>query len=464
MKSAVTYGLSQPGSLVSQQIQYTCPSGNCTWETFMSLAICSGCNDLTNQLEEDAREEPKTYRLPNGLRSSSPFSGLMRAYGTGNKNNSVSFTSHDTLIWSMTMMNSTGIELESWHENYTAIECGLWYCVNSYNSAVKDGILTEFIQPAPSVRKSDSWQPFVKPENLKRVRPSDEFSKSINLFDISTLSQYDGDGFGYSFVGRTDLQLGEGFNLSQTAIYSFSKLLNNTFVLPDFGGEENMDGMSGNAFVLLSDGGSLDTDRSKNLNCSYAPTAMQNLYHSQNLEETFASLAQSMTNHIRQNSVNNTVVYGKEGKNVVLIRIQPRFLILPVILIFGGVVFLAMILYSTYKNQIPFWGTHTLPIVALGGRMGPIFEKDDMKASKMEQKAKRKFIQFPSREPDVVDSRSRSENREVMVASMSSRTSAMANPSDYIVSIVSLQSGNIADIVQRRSSDEALSLSLVSSN
>lgn len=322
---------------------------------------------------------------------------------------------------------------------------------------VKNGILTEFIEPAPSTRTSDSWQPFVEPDDWKRIRPSDELSKSINLFDISTLSQYDNHYSVYSYVGRTDLQLGEGFNLSQTAIYSFSKLLNNTFVLSENEESNTMDDKPGNAFVLLPPTlTKFNSDGSKNLNCTYAPAAMQNLYHSQNLEETFASLAQSMTNHIRQNSVNNTVSYGKEGKSVVLVQIQIRFLILPAILIFGGAVFLAMILYHTHKCQIPFWGTHALPVVALGGRMGPIFEEDNMKASKMEQKVKHKFIQFPYREFDRVDSISRSENREVM-ASMSSRTSVMQNPSNDIVSIVSSQSGT-SPILQSRSSDDALSL------
>ena len=48
-------------------------------------------------------------------------------------------------------------------------------------------------------------------------------------------------------------------------------------------------------------------------NLTYHSTAMQSLYHSQDLEQTFASLAKSMTNHIRQNSDNKTVVYGYEG-------------------------------------------------------------------------------------------------------------------------------------------------------
>ena len=101
------------------------------------------------------------------------------------------------------------------------------------------------------------------------------------------------------------MRLSEGFNLSQAAIYSISNLMNTTFTLP---GKEGI-----NAWVLPSDG------------IVYEPTAMQRLYNSQDLEATFASLAKSMTNHIRRSSDDNTIVNGKEGKNMILILVRGWF-------------------------------------------------------------------------------------------------------------------------------------------
>jgi hypothetical protein len=54
-----------------------CPTGNCTWPLYQSLAICSTCNDLTSQLEGIPVELPEpgsnytypatNWTLSNGL-------------------------------------------------------------------------------------------------------------------------------------------------------------------------------------------------------------------------------------------------------------------------------------------------------------------------------------------------------------------------------------------------------------
>ena len=379
MKSAVYYGLSQPISVISQQSQRSCPSGNCTWNAFMSLAVCSACNDLTDQIEKKdlgvrdplivnldplnratMEEQVTEYRLPNGLKGDS--SVLMTAYGTSNETQSVSFSSYDTLIWSMTMMNFTQNEEPKASLKVSAIECGLCYCVNNYNSAVKGGNLTEAVEPAPSKRDSGSWQPLRGSSGWEgNATPSD----TLNYNVIS------------SSVQRTDLRLGEDFNLSQAAVYSINDLMNATFATS--GVSEGI-----NAYVLSS--GSM----------IYRPTVMQSLYDSQDLKGKFASLAQSMTNNIRQNDDNTTVASGKVGKYVVLIQVRGWFLALPVILVVGAAAFLAIVLYHTQNSKIAVWGTNVLPIAALGEKIRPVFNDNDMSASQMEKDAKRQLVQFPA--------------------------------------------------------------------
>lgn len=420
MKSAVFYGLSQPDSLISQQTQRSCPSGNCTWDIFTSLAVCSRCNDLTNKIEKKERrnfplteyldttnpaaiaQQVTEYRLPNGL--TGDRSVLMTAYGTGNETESISFSSYDTLIWSMTMMNFTLKEERMASVSVSAIECGLWYCVNSYKSVVKDGSLIETIESAPSKREPDSWRPFLGPTR------SGVFSSQPNTLNYDRIS---------SWARRTDLQLGEGFNLSQAAIYSISDLMYATFTSP-----VRQDGINACVLALNS--------------TTYKPTAMQMLYNSQNLEAKFASLAKSMTNNIRQNSDNNTVANGKEGKYMVLIRVRGWFLTLPVILIVGGAAFFAIVLHYTHKSKIAVWGTNALPIVALGGNMGPAFDDNDMRASKMEEFAKRRLVQFPTleqrRDFGRADTKSRHGDYE-MISPL--RTTVQQSSSTGAVSIVS---------------------------
>lgn len=422
MQSAVSDGLFQSDSWVSQQIQHSCPSGNCTWDTFTSLAICSGCNDLTNRIKKikgtiryfGQLHMYEYYRLPNHVPGGN-FDTPMVAYGTAKRHNTVSFTSFDTLIWSMTITNLSMKEQHTSSGNLSAIECGLWFCVNSYKSTVKNGKVTETIQPVSSQREVKSWQPFRKGEN----------DTGVAALSRGTLHRLRGTYNGsepFWTVRRTDLQLGAGFNVSQGAGLSIVNLLHDTFTIP---APMNAHKDLMNAVLSKSLGPS-------NGPINYDPPAMQSLYESKDLAATFATLAKSMTNNIRQNG--QTVISGKEGKYVVLIRVRGWFLILPIILIVAGAVFLTMILYYTRRSGIEFWGTNALPLVALGEKTRTVFDDENMKVSTMMKEAKRHLIQYPTFQtsPDLnrADTLRRVENHlENHETASSPRTSATQSSS-----------------------------------
>lgn len=302
------------------------------------------------------------YRLPNGLRGDSSI--LMTAFGTSNATESISFASHDTLIWSMTTMNLTKNDQSSSMyappAKVSAIECGLWYCVNDYTSAIKNGNLTEIVRPGPSKRNVDSWRPIKNSYGFDRlVAPP---PSTVN---------YDGTT---SSVLRTDLQLDEGFNISQAAVYSVSKLMNDTFAVPRRLGI--------NAYVLADD------------NMTYIPTAMQSLYSSHDLNATFASLAKSMTNNIRQNDDQGGIIMGQAGTFFLLIRVQFWFLALPLIVTVASAVFLAIVIYQTHTSDLEVWTTNALPVVAFGRSIGPVFDNENMRTKVLERKAKEKIVQL----------------------------------------------------------------------
>ena len=82
MKAAVLNGmfLADPNPLVS----FTCPTGNCTWPDFSTLAVCSSCVDMTQYMQQvcpatnDTTSSNSTscgWSLPNGasLNGSSAF-------------------------------------------------------------------------------------------------------------------------------------------------------------------------------------------------------------------------------------------------------------------------------------------------------------------------------------------------------------------------------------------------------
>jgi hypothetical protein len=50
LQSAIVSGLTRPADSVTQQLPFVCASGNCTWEPFESLAVCSVCHDVESTL------------------------------------------------------------------------------------------------------------------------------------------------------------------------------------------------------------------------------------------------------------------------------------------------------------------------------------------------------------------------------------------------------------------------------
>ena len=407
MTSAVLSGLWQSDTLVAQQTKHSCPSGNCTWDTFQSLAVCSACIDLTDRLSRNIVSYIPTcdgggsfnltvYRLPNGVGLTNLWKGKppvawMVGFGTANGSQSISFGSKDTLIWSMTMIRILEPEAKWPSSSVTAAECGLWYCVNSYDSEVKDGNLREVVSSAPSTRSHNSWQ---WSTHLWESYWND-FNLQENSKGPETLS------YGkFSIENVTDLQLGDGFNVSQEAVYGISNFMNTTFTRSpdddDLTGAENAmnNCFLGNSTSVLVQG--INTffghDDDHEIHTS---TAMPFLYHSQDLNATFATLAKSMTNSIRENSDENLVMTGKAGTLHVVYQVHWEYLILPIFLVFANAVFLVIVIYHTRKSGLAVLCTGAVPTVGLGGSIGPIFNEVRLR-SRMEEAAKLQQVRFIS--------------------------------------------------------------------
>lgn len=161
---AVLEGLSQSDSFITQQTQHSCSSGNCTQDTFTSVAVTMLRTRLKKEISPSyiqkifSQLKGVVYYLPN--RHTGDFTMHMIAFASRNRFMNVSFTSVQTLFWSMTMMNFTKHENQAKNDSISAIECDLWWCVNNYKSTINNGILTETVQPASSSRMDlNSWQP-----------------------------------------------------------------------------------------------------------------------------------------------------------------------------------------------------------------------------------------------------------------------------------------------------------------
>lgn len=359
LQAAILYGLTHSLDDTAKQVQFKCPSGNCTWDPFESLAVCSICNDVSADLTVEHATGPlllatihgyngfvsgdnvTTFKLPNGLFiDEMPFIDTdktvwMTSFGTGNRNETVSLKDFDTLIWAMSFLRPRNNDIDIWRDvTIEAIECGLYYCVNKYTPTVKSAIISELEEPVANAFKApDSWRPYTDAEILR----NNNWLDNLNFHPA------------LSGIQRSDLMLGANFNVSQTAVDSISSLLAQTFTR---GGYDDSDYGNITGF-----------SRSKD---DYEPPTMQPFISIPDLRTPFVSLARGMTNTIRADSDNTTIQTGRTAVMQTYYVIAWQWIALHVVVIVAGTVFMLITMYETRNNEIPVWTSSALAILARG--------------------------------------------------------------------------------------------------
>jgi hypothetical protein len=405
MQSAVLYGLSHPLNVTTQQLKFNCPSGNCTWPSYQSLAVCSRCTDLTSLLTRHAdlgaqywalaednsavgASNGTSYRLPNGLFLDNPDGWqwgarptdgavFMTTYGTGNASATNSMGDIDTLIWAAGIIK-TGPDVANvsaaWpHMPVSATECALYYCVNKYETHVRNGSLAESVAVvAGARRKADSWQMV-------------DFPASWNAYNETMLASIDFDAR-FSGARRSDLVLqvpdGERFNVSQNAVMSVSAYFKTAFqadlqVYNKTNGtvEGQINGWYMNSTTI-----------------QYRPSTIQPFWKSVNLDETFKTLATSMTNVLRADADagDSAQVLGQLGQMVTYYSVQWPWIALHCLVVLMAGVFLALTIRRC-GNSPPVWKSSTLAVMSRGDYVEYLLERP-MSLREMEKFAKEKKV------------------------------------------------------------------------
>lgn len=429
IQASILNALIQPYDAIIQQTAFTCPSGNCTWNPFQSLAICHTCNDLRDQLSFHSEpsylyndlhkriaysyltKNATSAQLPNGLyinnvngapynmpedyhppinRDTSEFI-YMTSFGTGNTSRTASFGNSDNLLWAMAFLKVHAPETDSsssqgWpNMSVDALECGLFYCVNEYSAAVRNGILDERETPVLNARRSaDSWSliDYTYP-NLQNIKIDNQ---SLNSLEFNS---------SLSALGRTDLMLGNGFNLSWAAITSLSSQFQTQFTAPK---SLNMSkhGISANAMDYTPINGFY-----KNLIMShdsadeFSPSIMQKLYNTSDLNDIFRRLARGMSNAIRAGADDAEVWTGTSAVMTTYYHIWWPWITLHAVVALGGISFLLCTIIGSTSSNIPIWKSSTLALLslavsdAIGNTLAGVDSLEDM-----EVKASQHFVQL----------------------------------------------------------------------
>lgn len=417
MQSAILYGLDQPMQNVIEQGSFNCPTGNCTWPAFESLAVCSRCADLTDSLQEIVtdgrlyinleadngaasitRDGGTAFRLANGLyidnqngwaygevndgASDDIFGAvMMTTFGTGNVSETVSMQDLDTLIWSASMIRVSADPTNTsavWPNlPRAATECAIFYCVNSYETAVINGTLRETSDRVANVtRLSDSWQ--VQGQNADLLNETMRDSLAFNSY--------------FSVLARSDLTLqspatGDKFNVSQAAVDSVSSHFQSAFAstLRTFNvtQDDTTPVVSGrlNGFYMNSS------------QVQYSPGVMQALFSSADLNATFASMATSMSNAVRTRTgtdEDTSSVDGSRGDLVTFYRIAWPWISLHCLVVVAGLVFLVVTVWENQARRgvaAPVWKSSSLAVMSRGAAVREVLEGAH-RVQHMEEKAR----------------------------------------------------------------------------
>lgn len=367
MQAAILSGLSSDIITIAQQVPVRCPSDHCQWKPYESLAVCSSCSDITKSLNNSTKiyttehgyalpfvffmdnNPPTAFKtgpistlaLPNGLYVDIGYSPAALTFGTNNRSKTISFMDKESLMWSTSMIKQVGSS-----DDYTATECALYYCVKEFRSHFVNGTLLETSRIVSLAQSPNSW------------RPLDESLPDPSPGTLDTYMEY----------RRNDLQFGKDYRLSQAAINGIGGQIGSVFSLPEA--------------ILNATGYYLDREQ-------FAPAAMQPLFESSNLSNTFEALAYSMTNVMRVNDDNRTTVEGTA--RVAVYHIRWVWICLPLGVVLGGCLFLILTISYQRSCGLAIWKTSSLAVLKCGAAIGSLLQ-DSKHIGDMEDKASKTRI------------------------------------------------------------------------
>lgn len=440
MQGAIINGLSSNDSQLSQQISALCSTGNCEWENYQSLGICSQCNDLTDVLKsreifgvpmatylpllnfDSATNDTMTeWYLPNGLRLNNlnafprndvsyPGTTVMTAQVSLDPDQTITFQDMSTLLMSVSLLKADQLPDNSssylkWANTaVSGTECGLYFCIQEHNTTMVNGTLHDesrsiSIQKQPGTFEWLSGEPEKQGWKTQNELFNDVFWSPRSDLQLTPAE----DSNSLNDISHT--------NITQDSIDSLIFYLNSTF---NGGGiaYRNRDGTDPRLSGLT---GMVVTTAPRTAGISqnpyvYAPPSLSTVWLASNISSRFANLAKSMSNSMRttssfptspdQNatSLPNTVS-SLEGFQVTTLAVRWEWLILPGLSVILGCIFLMLAVVQTRHYGVPLWKAHALASVLHGFERVPTTEPyDDSRLTQMERYAKGTMVSLVAKD------------------------------------------------------------------
>ena len=327
MKASVYDGVFAIGNNADRNIQHNCPTGNCTWPEFSSLAVCSKCENITS-LVKKACNSSGCYllSLPNGP----TLSGLGGQINATVTNISSSLNQIQASVFKFSTLSS---KLMKDSNDAYAMECALWYCVQTYTASVENSVISQ--------RPLRSWR-----NDSARLDQYSDLIYNVSAFDPSA---------------RTNSTI---FKVSHLAAKALNSFMSETF--------------TGSGGINRTGSG-------------FSSDVIQALYNTDNLTARLDNLAVSMSNNIRQQ--NDSVAspsYGTAWKGETYVSVRWAWLSFPISVAGLALAFLVSTIIETAHRDILVWKSSNLALLFHGQDLDltdpPMIHVN--KASRMAQMAK----------------------------------------------------------------------------
>ena len=273
---------------------------------------------------------------------------LMTSFGTGQPGLTNTMHDADTLIWSESVIrirpDTADPRILSWPDlPLEATECSLYYCVNRYETSVTKGTPAEAITELSSLRRNPASWALLPGERAKLG----QLNMPVSTADSLVYNEK------YSAVARSDLMLGDIFNVCQNAVDSISAFMNKLFAadMSKFT-DDQVTGLNG---WYIDDGQE-----------QYFPSVTQRLRDASDLPDVFRSVAASMSNATRIGSDSGLMENGQLCEQTMIYRIEWAWIALPVGIVLASIVQLLLSMTWTARSQTPLWKCSSLAILSRG--------------------------------------------------------------------------------------------------
>ena len=343
-----------------------CPSGNCTWAPYQSLALCSQCVNVTSLIKptplgcERYVESCDFDGCDQHVDFSSCFFSLPNGLGlkaSGRVKSAISGTLPPMMLdrvgYAIANFSLLDITDSPW-----AVECSLYWCINTYTATVNDGRFSERLESSwynatstlplasiPSENVLDNSIDF-KPDVMKlyNTTPPTGGAKSHPNLNLS--------------VDEMDFQPNGILSREDFLVSSTPQILNWLGWL-----------LSGNAT-------SVDIPSTVVVGLFHYGHGGHSLPENSNVfiagvQDTFDQLAQSLTNWMRTSQGNAFDLSMGQAVGVTwtsgtVLKVRWAWLTLPCVLLAGTLVFLCFTMIMTRKQQMGIWKSSSLALLFHG--------------------------------------------------------------------------------------------------